>query len=289
MAVRLRDAADERTRAVLPAIDSIQRYVRDYEAGRHAPGDLYAELYCRAFGLTRAALFGDFLSARPTLAAGESAPAEYDARSLAAWMTSTNISDDGIDHLAQAASALSQAHSRRSPAQLLQMLPPCTGRFRCSCEQASSDFARRVSCIASMRTCWRMHRSYSVIFIPTLQQRPTDQLRNCAQRKQVPTRLSRSASRRRPHDGACGSPAQPNWPDGDMTAARRRRYVSSWLARRRTPPRCWATCAGPVMPWAVRNGCTRSACARFRRFRLVMPSASASFVRSIGGDPVTRC
>jgi hypothetical protein len=119
MAVRLRDAADERTRAVLPAIDSIQRYVRDYEAGRHAPGDLYAELYCRAFGLTRAALFGDFLSAPPTLAAGESAPAEYDARSLAAWMASTNISDDGIDHLAQAASALSQAHSQRSPAQLL--------------------------------------------------------------------------------------------------------------------------------------------------------------------------
>jgi hypothetical protein len=58
-AVRLRDAADERTRAALPAIDSIRRYVRDYEAGRHAPGDLYAELYCRAFGLTRAALFGD--------------------------------------------------------------------------------------------------------------------------------------------------------------------------------------------------------------------------------------
>jgi hypothetical protein len=81
MAVRLRDAADERPRGVLPAIDSIQRYVCDYEAGRHAPGDLYAELYCRAFGLTRVALFGDFLSARPTLAASESAPGEYDASS----------------------------------------------------------------------------------------------------------------------------------------------------------------------------------------------------------------
>jgi hypothetical protein len=56
-AVHLRDAADEQTRAALPPLDSIQRYVRAYEAGKHAPGDLYAELYCRAFGLTRSALF----------------------------------------------------------------------------------------------------------------------------------------------------------------------------------------------------------------------------------------
>jgi hypothetical protein len=34
-------------------------------------------------------------------------------------MTSTNISDDGVGQLAQAASALSEAHSRRPPAQLL--------------------------------------------------------------------------------------------------------------------------------------------------------------------------
>jgi len=100
-AVRLRDAADERTRAALPATDSIQRYIRDYEAGKHFPGDLYAELYCRAFGLTRVALFEDSRGAGPGLAASGSSPSEYDARSLAAWMTSTNISDDGIDHLAQ--------------------------------------------------------------------------------------------------------------------------------------------------------------------------------------------
>jgi hypothetical protein len=31
-AVRLRDAADEETKAVLPTVESIQRYVRDYEA-----------------------------------------------------------------------------------------------------------------------------------------------------------------------------------------------------------------------------------------------------------------
>lgn len=118
-AVHLRDAADERTRAALPAVDSIQRYVRDYEAGRHAPGDLYAELYCRAFGLTRAALFGGSRDAGAGRADGGSSPAEYNARSLAAWMTSTNISDDGIAHLAQATLALSETHSQRPPAQLL--------------------------------------------------------------------------------------------------------------------------------------------------------------------------
>src|SRR5215813_1841966 len=57
-AARLRAAADERTRAFLPPTESIQRYIRDYEAGRHFPGDTYAELYGRAFGLTREVLFG---------------------------------------------------------------------------------------------------------------------------------------------------------------------------------------------------------------------------------------
>jgi hypothetical protein len=50
MAVRLRNAADELTRARLPDLESLQRYVRFYETGRHHPGDLYADLYCRAFG-----------------------------------------------------------------------------------------------------------------------------------------------------------------------------------------------------------------------------------------------
>ena len=57
-AVRLRDAADEHTRARLPSVENIKRRVRDHESGGHHPGDLYIELYCRAFGLTREALFG---------------------------------------------------------------------------------------------------------------------------------------------------------------------------------------------------------------------------------------
>jgi hypothetical protein len=58
MAVRLIRAADANTRRGLPSVESVQRYVRAYEAGDHKPGDLYAELYCRVFGLSPTALFG---------------------------------------------------------------------------------------------------------------------------------------------------------------------------------------------------------------------------------------
>ncbi|MDB4873254.1 MAG: hypothetical protein JWL97_4258 [Gemmatimonadales bacterium] len=57
MASRLRDAADDETRRHLPPVETLRRYVRWYEAGSHQPGDLYAQLYCRAFGLTHTDLF----------------------------------------------------------------------------------------------------------------------------------------------------------------------------------------------------------------------------------------
>lgn len=56
MAVRLRAASDDQTRARLPSQASIIRRIVGYEAGDHKPGGIYAELYCRAFGLTRTEL-----------------------------------------------------------------------------------------------------------------------------------------------------------------------------------------------------------------------------------------
>lgn len=117
-AVRLRDAADEQTKAVLPAIDSIQRYVRDYEAGKHFPGDLYAELYCRAFGLTHEMLFGT-PSAAHNHDAPDRIPTEHDAHSLTSWITATNASDDAISHISQTVSLLSESHTQRPPSELL--------------------------------------------------------------------------------------------------------------------------------------------------------------------------
>jgi tetratricopeptide (TPR) repeat protein len=118
-AVRLRAAADEETRAFLPAVDSIRRYIRDYEAGKHFPGDLYANLYCRAFGLTRDVLFGAS-SGTPNEGTGlDDLFTENQARSLTAWIRVTNISDEAIEQLAQEASLLAEAHTQKPPTLLL--------------------------------------------------------------------------------------------------------------------------------------------------------------------------
>lgn len=119
-AVRLRAAADDLTRAILPSVESIQRYVRDYEAGKHFPGDLYQELYCRAFGLTHDVLFGSSLGKSAEAIDGESVPTEDEAHSLTTWITVTNISDEAIERLAQAASLLADAHTQTPPALLLR-------------------------------------------------------------------------------------------------------------------------------------------------------------------------
>lgn len=118
-AAHLRDAADEQTRAALPPLDSIQRYVRAYEAGQHAPGDLYAELYCRAFGLTRSALFDTAADPLHSGSDDRSSLVAEDTRSLTAWLTATNVSDGAVDDLSRAVSALAEAHSGRPPERLL--------------------------------------------------------------------------------------------------------------------------------------------------------------------------
>ena len=119
-AVRLRSAADSQARATLPDVESIQRYVRAYEAGRHFPGDLYEELYCRAFGLTREALFGPALTAGPDGSSHESAiPTEQDAASLTAWIAASNTTDDAIENLDEARAALAESHTRLPPGPVL--------------------------------------------------------------------------------------------------------------------------------------------------------------------------
>lgn len=114
-AVRLRNAADDQTRARLPELASIQRYVRDYEAGKHHPGDLYMALYCRIFGLSSFALFADE-SSGPLLGHH---PTKEDAANLTAWIESTNSSDDAIAQLAEQTRRLAEAHTQLPPAQVL--------------------------------------------------------------------------------------------------------------------------------------------------------------------------
>ncbi|MYW05362.1 hypothetical protein [Streptomyces sp. SID3343] len=118
MAIHLRDAADGHTRARLPSVESIQRYVRDYETGRHHPRDRYAQLYCRVFGLSYGVLFdGRELGTHRVTASR--LPTRRDAADLTAWMTSTNIGNEGIAYLARTVASLSEAHSGTPPRVML--------------------------------------------------------------------------------------------------------------------------------------------------------------------------
>src|SRR5215467_11440769 len=115
-AVHLRDAADEYTRARLPSVENIQRRVRGHESGKNHPGDLYIELYCRAFGLTRAALFGP--SSEPH-AATEVFGSEHDAAGLMTWITASNTTDEAISQIDETRAALAEAHTRLPPGRVL--------------------------------------------------------------------------------------------------------------------------------------------------------------------------
>lgn len=116
-AVRLRDAADEYTRARLPSVENIQRRVRGHESGKNYPSDLYIELYCRAFGLTRAALLGP----PPGHGADDEPvfPTERDAAGLITWITASNTTDEAISRMDQARAGLAEAHTRLPPGRVL--------------------------------------------------------------------------------------------------------------------------------------------------------------------------
>jgi len=147
-AVRLRNAADEQTRARLPDLASIQRYVRDYEAGKHRPGDLYMALYCQVFGLSANALFSAQSSGLPL----DHHPTEEDAANLTAWIESTNTGDDAVTHLAEAALLLAEAHTQLPRNKYSPTSFAFIGRRRCFCMGESSDSARPVSCSVSTPT-----------------------------------------------------------------------------------------------------------------------------------------
>jgi hypothetical protein len=126
MAARLRAAATPAEHARLPSPESLRRYIRDYEAGRHFPRD-YAGLYCRVFGIAPAELHGD--TANPAAGCVPAANA-CEAANLAAWMESTNTSDDALAHLAAGAATLAERHPVLAPADALERVLVLHGRAR---------------------------------------------------------------------------------------------------------------------------------------------------------------
>ncbi|MFI0374213.1 multiprotein-bridging factor 1 family protein [Actinomadura sp. 1N219] len=120
MAVRLINAADDRTRKSLPSVESVQRYVRGWENGDHRPSDLYASLYCRIFGLTHEALFGEAGKTGQSDQARSSTPTLNDAAGLISWLSSTNTSREALDHLTERSLILADNHTQMPASKALR-------------------------------------------------------------------------------------------------------------------------------------------------------------------------
>ncbi|MEV7967446.1 hypothetical protein AB0O34_15895 [Sphaerisporangium sp. NPDC088356] len=115
MAVRLRDAADARTRDRLPQTDSLRRMIRSWEAGAHRPNELYATLYARAFGIGMSELSLD--NERSGSAAwGDD---ETDALELAQRAAASDVGLETLELLEQAVDDLAVAYPGTPPAELL--------------------------------------------------------------------------------------------------------------------------------------------------------------------------
>lgn len=120
MAVRLINAADNRTRSGLPSVESVQRYVRGWENGDHKPSDLYASLYCRVFGLTHETLFEETSNSAKPVPNQHTAPTLNDAASLMSWLTSTNTSREALDHLTETSLRLAEDHTQMPASEALR-------------------------------------------------------------------------------------------------------------------------------------------------------------------------
>lgn len=80
--------------------------------------------------MTRESLFGPHQALPSFTADSRALPTEHDAHSLTSWMQSTNISDDGVNQLMEAASTLSEAHTKLAPSQLLTDITELHGRIQ---------------------------------------------------------------------------------------------------------------------------------------------------------------
>lgn len=96
----------------MPSYESMVRRIRDHESGRHRPDDEYAELYCRLYGLSERALFGD---EDEDVELGD----EIDAMELARRAAASDVGRETLERLELAVDDLASAYPRTPPAQLL--------------------------------------------------------------------------------------------------------------------------------------------------------------------------
>ncbi|MBB5082408.1 helix-turn-helix domain-containing protein [Nonomuraea endophytica] len=108
LAVQLATAANR----PFPEPESVVRRIRDHESGKHRPDDEYAELYCRVYGLSEHAFFGD-------PADDADLGDEIDAIELARRAAASDVGRETLERLELAVDDLASAYPRTPPAQLL--------------------------------------------------------------------------------------------------------------------------------------------------------------------------
>lgn len=121
MAIALEEAAEQHLREHLPARSSIVRRIGDYEAGRHQPRDPYRVLYCRAFRMSEAELFGEYTEdavPRSDLPQGETDD-EIDALELARRVAASDVGNETLERLELAVDDLATAYPGTPPDELL--------------------------------------------------------------------------------------------------------------------------------------------------------------------------
>ncbi|MDH2428863.1 hypothetical protein [Sphaerisporangium sp. TRM90804] len=110
---RMAEVADPRTRARLPARESMERQLKDWESGRRRPRDPYPVLLSRALDLDEDELFRD------GDAADREVDDETDALDLAHRATTSAVGAETLERLEIAADDLAIAYPGTPPAELL--------------------------------------------------------------------------------------------------------------------------------------------------------------------------
>ncbi|MFI6522273.1 helix-turn-helix domain-containing protein [Spirillospora sp. NPDC050679] len=115
LARRLRAAADPRELPDIPHVPSLASMIKQWEAGRYAPGRRYRPLYAQATRKSEAALFGTATTAVSMPPPDD----EQDALELARRIASSDVGDETLTALELTVDDLASAYPRTAPAELL--------------------------------------------------------------------------------------------------------------------------------------------------------------------------
>jgi transcriptional regulator with XRE-family HTH domain len=118
VAEAFRAAASDRERRRMPKLEDLCRTIRGHEAGAHPPGSRYRMLYCAAFEMTEAELFGADEGEQLVSAAGYAD--EIEALELARRATASDVGAETLRRLEMAVDDLAVAYPRTPPVELLE-------------------------------------------------------------------------------------------------------------------------------------------------------------------------